>query len=381
MDSAISGDIIVYTDYRGADANIWYYDLATSTENAVTTDRGDQVLNDVSGGIITYDHYNFGDVFTYDIATRTTTDITGNYGSGGCAREPAIGGNLLAWAQGGDIYAKDLATGEQRRITNTPASDRAVAVGGGIIVWQGCDPTCHIFTYDWDAATTTRISDSTCDERDPDTNGNIVVYSARPATGGGGDICYYDIDTGVETRIVLPGDQMNPNISGDYVSFEDIGTGISHIRLLDITTDTVYDLNIPATSQQFLNDIDGNRIVYTDDRAGRYDVYMYTFVEPASEIPPSEQLTDILEFFDESVANGNLEGSGPGKSVQGRLGALRNMIESVGYLIDQGRFDEAAQQLQNAYDRVDGRPRPPDFAQGSAAAQLAAMIQELIDSL
>ncbi len=63
MDPAISGVIIVYTDYRGADANIWYYDLASGSEQAATTAFGDQVLNDVSNGIITYDDYRLRDVF------------------------------------------------------------------------------------------------------------------------------------------------------------------------------------------------------------------------------------------------------------------------------------------------------------------------------
>lgn len=36
------------------------------------------------------------------------------------------------------------------------------------------------------------------------------------------------------------------------------------------------------------------------------------------EPPPSEQIADILEFFDASVANGTQVGDGSGKSAQGR---------------------------------------------------------------
>jgi len=101
----------------------------------------------------------------------------------------------------------------------------------------------------------------------------------------------------------------------------------------------------------------------------------------SGETPPSEQLEGILTFFDESVADGSLAGSGPGNSAKGRLGALRNMLEAAGDLIDESRIDEAIQQLQSALLHVDGQPRPPDFVTGSAAAELASMIQQLIVSL
>jgi uncharacterized repeat protein (TIGR02543 family) len=98
-------------------------------------------------------------------------------------------------------------------------------------------------------------------------------------------------------------------------------------------------------------------------------------------IPPSQQITDILTFFNTSVNNGSLVGSGSGNSAQGRLGALKNMITAAGDLINQGRIAEARQQLQDVYLRVDGQPQPPDFATGTAATQLASMIQQLINSL
>lgn len=106
-----------------------------------------------------------------------------------------------------------------------------------------------------------------------------------------------------------------------------------------------------------------------------------TTIIPDRTTPAVQQIDDILTFFDDSVADGTLVGSGPGNSAKGRLGALRNMIEAAGDLINQGCITEACLQLQNAYDRVDGQPKPPDFASGSAVAELANMIQQLINSL
>lgn len=74
-------------------------------------------------------------------------------------------------------------------------------------------------------------------------------------------------------------------------------------------------------------------------------------------------------------------GEGPGASANGRLKALRNMLERAEELIDQGLIGEAIQQLEDAYKKVDGNPKPPDFANGSEASALATMIQNLISSL
>jgi len=85
----------------------------------------------------------------------------------------------------------------------------------------------------------------------------------------------------------------------------------------------------------------------------------------------------ILEFFDDSVDNGDLSGSGPGKSANNRLNALRNMVEEAGALIEGGFIAEACRQLMDAYKKTDGKPRPPDFVEGDAAPDLATMIQDL----
>jgi hypothetical protein len=47
-------------------------------------------------------------------------------------------------------------------------------------------------------------------------------------------------------------------------------------------------------------------------------------------------IDNILDFFDDSVADGFLTGNGPGKSANGRLNALRNMLEMAGKLIKLG---------------------------------------------
>lgn len=96
---------------------------------------------------------------------------------------------------------------------------------------------------------------------------------------------------------------------------------------------------------------------------------------------PSEQIDNTLDFIEDSVNDGDLEGDGPGKSADNRLNALINMIEEAGALIDDGQIAEACDQLQAALKKTDGQPKPPDFVTGDAALELAEIIQDIRSSL
>ena len=98
-------------------------------------------------------------------------------------------------------------------------------------------------------------------------------------------------------------------------------------------------------------------------------------------LPPEEQIANILEFFDDSVESGTLVGAGSGASADHRLDAVMHMIETAGALIEEGDIDGACNQLMAAYGKTDGDPIPPDFVTGSAASDLAFMIDELRQSL
>ena len=103
---------------------------------------------------------------------------------------------------------------------------------------------------------------------------------------------------------------------------------------------------------------------------------------PQAERPPEQQIENIQDWFDDAVTGEDLlVGAGPGSSADGRLKALRNMLERAEELIADGLTAEARQQLEAAYKRVDHNPKPPDFATGSEADTLAGMIRSLTDSL
>ena len=91
----------------------------------------------------------------------------------------------------------------------------------------------------------------------------------------------------------------------------------------------------------------------------------------------NRELLDSCEF----VSGGTLEGDGPGNSANGRLNALRNMLEMAGDLIGIDDIEGACVQLHAALGKCDGDSPPPDFVAGLAASELYTMITELMAEL
>ena len=131
--------------------------------------------------------------------------------------------------------------------------------------------------------------------------------------------------------------------------------------------------------------------VYTHDRVGKTKLGEVNLTGKGID---DITVGDILDFFDQCVLLGNLEGYVPDKSAKkgngsnkladNRLNALRNMIKAAGNLIDSGKIDEACGQLKAAYKKMDGSNTPgssTDFVTGVAVSDLSTMVQELMDGL
>jgi len=110
---------------------------------------------------------------------------------------------------------------------------------------------------------------------------------------------------------------------------------------------------------------------------GRLNLY-----NAIKEPPPKEQIENILQFVDESVENGTLEGRGCIRLVaQIRLKIFTQMLEQAKSFIDRGLTRPACSLLLHAHLWCDGDPSPPDFVEGEATPRLAWMIQFLRRSL
>jgi len=283
-DPAIYENLVVYTGNRDNNTDVYYVDLdlPDAVERRVTELPGAQELSDVFAPLVTYSDLSTRDVWVYSTVTGQATNITA--APGAYSSNPTIGERTVAWEDSRDanieIYGMDLATGVERRITSSTATDVSPEVSTGVasdrVVWQVCaDGICDIALYDWSTGATRMITESSdADERRPDMDGDVVVYDAYQ--DGERDIYAYDVTTGVARRLSLPGSQNNPNISGDVVAFEDVSTGVYHVMLWHLPTGAVLQLT-DDPGGEYLNDIDGNRVAYTAQRNSQLDIYVSTF--------------------------------------------------------------------------------------------------------
>jgi hypothetical protein len=109
---------------------------------------------------------------------------------------------------------------------------------------------------------------------------------------------------------------------------------------------------------------------------GRVDIG----VDECSE-PPMGPIEEIFLYIVVCVEDETLAGEGLGNSGEKRLNALTDMLEEAQSLIEAELYEEALEQLESVYKHVDGESPPKDFVKGEAAANLAAMIQDLMENI
>jgi TolB protein len=127
--------------------------IASAVEQRrITTDPADQYSPAISGNYIVWEDYRNGnsDIYLYDLRTGTERQITTDPE---WQSKPAISGNYIVWADyrkgNSDIYLYDLRTGTERRITTDPGYQYNPAIDGNYIV---CEDTRNgnldIYLYD-----------------------------------------------------------------------------------------------------------------------------------------------------------------------------------------------------------------------------------------
>jgi hypothetical protein len=103
-------------------------------------------------------------------------------------------------------------------------------------------------------------------------------------------------------------------------------------------------------------------------------------------LSPSEQIANILAFFDESVEQGTLRWARPGRghnpaSARQFMKIMRNMIEAAANSIEQGKYEKACGQLDKITEYFDGQNSPHESITGPAAPQMVGKLQILMQTL
>jgi len=272
---AVCGNIIVWEDYRNVWADIYMYDLSTSTETQITTNNADQCGPAVYGNtIVWYDDRNGNwDIFMYDLSTSTETQITTNPTEQ--YYTPDICGNIIVWVDrrngNDDIYMYDLSTSTETQITTNTADQWQPVVCGNIIAWaDDRNGNWDIFMYDLSTSTETQVTADPAIQWWPAVYGNIIVWHDN--RNGNWDIYMAELSflSVIEAMIDVNPDRLNLRSKGKWIT--------AYIQLpegynaADINASTIllngtiapvldFELDLVTDSSKYLVDHNGDGVL------------------------------------------------------------------------------------------------------------------------
>ncbi len=241
-------------------------------------------------------------------------------------RMPDISGRWVVWEDErwgyDDLWVQDLATGEQRRLSDASGKQAYPAISGTRVVAEDYrnEVNSNLFQFDVDSGASAAIAPTGMYDRyTPDVygdrvawaderNGNydvfvmnlasgsetvmagadgyrqsepaigekwLVWHDERNSAGSDGDIYGYKFATGFEQAIcVEEGEQQNPDVSGNTVVWQDYRNDQWDIYAKDTLTG-IETTVCAADGAQTNPAISGNWVVWQDTRDGDFDIYAY----------------------------------------------------------------------------------------------------------
>ena len=190
--------------------DIFLLELDTGEVRQITTEEHAQTRPRVFGDTVVWldarhddDYFNPRrfDVYAYDLSTGQETRLTSTTSAED--NDLSISGNLVVWtdqryvpentsypSNSGDynneIYAFDLSTGEEIRVTTNPGNDHYPVVDGNRIAWlrQWGYREADVFTYEVGDGSERQVSNSRYAVRTPAIYGDLVAWAdARISRG------------------------------------------------------------------------------------------------------------------------------------------------------------------------------------------------------
>lgn len=184
---SISGAVVIWTDYRNGNTDIYLYNLETGEEVRVTDDQINHYLNDIDGEIAVFTAY------LRDVANE-------------------------------EIYAYNVVSGALQNLTNHPADQRNPSIDGNMVVFQDDrnrlgEDLYDLYTIDLSSGKMLPLVVGKGTQVNPEINGNIVVWEDL-RNGKDLDVYMANLNTGEEQLVAGgPGNQRYPHVSGDIIVF------------------------------------------------------------------------------------------------------------------------------------------------------------------
>jgi Thrombospondin type 3 repeat/FIMAH domain len=267
------------------------------------------LLSDVSGNRIVFSRVHIDGrtaVVVLDTVNGVQTELDPQPGSSRFTAR--IGGDTVAYSDAvgnGDIFAYDLAAATATNLTHSPDMDwnPNVAPAGNIVVWERCiGSNCDVLQSvrsggGWVAPTA--VAATLSNDTNPDTDGTTVVYDSNRSSATDQDIYLKPVAGGPEVALQLAGFQRDPSISNGVVAFESLPTTLqpSDLFIYVIATNTLYRVTDTPTLNESLTDISVLpngvvRVVWAATDYVEHGVYSRTFTVPLTPDTDGDGITD-----------------------------------------------------------------------------------------
>ncbi len=280
------GDVIVWTDDRNGNEDIYGYDLYMGQEFEIATDAWNQWEPKIYGDIVVWtdDRDAAGDeIWGYDLSKGEEFQIS----SVRDGDEPGVHGNTVVYSRNNadgswDIWRFDLTDGTTHRVTDEADGQDYPDVWGQTIVYEQYNTTsglADIGMYDLISGQNSLLTDEDQgaahgnDDYWPDVQMGTVAWTYDVDSAGDWDVFLHHLSSGTEERLTYPGEQYLPSIWGPRVFWEDDRTTSYDVYGFDLGDDTVEQMT-DAAGQQDAPEAWANRVVYEDRRTGTDDVWM-----------------------------------------------------------------------------------------------------------
>lgn len=192
---------------------------------------------------------------------------------------PAIDGNRIVWQDNRngnfDIFLFDLSNKNETQITTDPNNQVDPAIDGKRIVWSDDRDVVskNIYMFDLSDMSETQITDTEApfDEVTPEISGERIMWISWR-----NEISVYNLNSGDLTQVgFYNAPKGGYDISGDRVVISEYNAATRDIRLYEIGADSYNWITSDQTVYHINPSIDGNRIVWQDDRHGNWNIFLY----------------------------------------------------------------------------------------------------------
>jgi beta propeller repeat protein len=279
-------DIIVWTDKRSDDGDIYMYDLGRSREVSVSATSGEQgsPVRIWGNYVVWHDNESGGwNINIYDIAAKEVSELVG---SSGTQAFPVCYGRYVVYhdrrSSTWDIYGYDMDEDEEFSICTEAGDQNRPDIYGTIVVWDDMrSGNKDIYGYDLESGEEFVICDNGSEQSSPRICGDIVVW--HDDRNGTWDIYGYNLKTEEEFAIcTADGTQSNASLNGDIVVWHDNRTGDWDIYGYNLDTEEEFSICVESGMQSY-PDVYGNVVVWEDMRSGEKNIYAAYLNIEASE--------------------------------------------------------------------------------------------------